>query len=57
MGRTEIDLDRVEIRREGELVAVQPQVYDVIVHLATHADRVVPKEELLDEVWGDRCVS
>ena len=29
----------------------------MLVHLASHADRVVTKEELLDTVWGDRFVS
>ena len=56
-GSFEIDLDRVEIRRDGVIVAVQPQVFDVIQYLLEHRDRVVPKEELLDEVWGDRFVS
>ena len=53
----ELDLDRYEVRRDGDVVAVEPQVFDVLVHLVRHRDRVVPKEELLDEVWGDRFVS
>jgi DNA-binding response OmpR family regulator len=28
------------------------QVFDVLAHLAEHRDRLVTKEELLDEVWG-----
>ena len=36
---------------------IEPQVFDVLVHLASHPDRVVSKEELLDTVWGDRFVS
>ena len=36
---------------------MQPQVFDVLGYLITHRDRVVPKEELLDEIWGDRFVS
>ena len=38
-------------------VDVEPQVFDVLVHLLAHRTRVVPKEELLDIVWGDRFVS
>ncbi len=38
-------------------VPVEPQVFDVLAHLVLHHDRVVTKEELLDEVWGDRFVS
>lgn len=56
-GDYEVDLDRVELRRNGENVPVQPQVFSVIEHLIEHRDRVIPKEELLDEIWGDRFVS
>ena len=55
-GGCEVDLDRVEIRRDGDLEAVQPQVFTVIEYLIAHRDRVVSKEELLDNVWGDRFV-
>src|SRR5829696_2084150 len=53
----EFDTDLFELRRAGEPVKIEPQVFDVLVHLVHHRDRVVPKEELLDEVWGDRFVS
>jgi DNA-binding winged helix-turn-helix (wHTH) protein len=53
----ELDTDLFELRRAGQPVKIEPQVYDVIVHLVHHRDRVVAKEELLDEVWGDRFVS
>ena len=56
-GDCELDLDRYELRRAGLLVPIEPQVFDVLVHLASHPDRVVSKEELLDTVWGDRFVS
>lgn len=53
----ELDPVRLELRREGERVALEPQVFDVLAYLVHHADRVVPKTELLDEVWGSRFVS
>jgi DNA-binding winged helix-turn-helix (wHTH) protein/tetratricopeptide (TPR) repeat protein len=56
-GDCELDLDRYELRRAGLLVPIEPQVFDVLVHLASYPDRVVSKEELLDTVWGDRFVS
>ncbi len=52
-----LDPPRRELRREGRPVHVEPQVFDVLVLLLRHRDRVVPKTELLDEVWGDRFVS
>lgn len=56
-GDCEVDFDRFEVRRGGEPVHVEPQVFDVLAHLVRHRDRVVPKHELLDEVWGSRFVS
>lgn len=53
----ELDTDRFELRRAGEPVPVEPQVFDVLAHLVAAGDRVVTKEELLDAVWGDRFVS
>jgi DNA-binding winged helix-turn-helix (wHTH) protein len=53
----EVDFDRVEIRRGGVPVPVQPQVFTVIAYLVERTDRVVSKEELLDNIWGDRFVS
>jgi pimeloyl-ACP methyl ester carboxylesterase/DNA-binding winged helix-turn-helix (wHTH) protein len=52
-----LDSDRFVLEREGEPVRVEPQVFDVLAYLINHRDRVVPKTELLDEVWGDRFVS
>lgn len=59
MGFAECTLDIAgrELWCGGQPVAVEPQVFDVLAHLVTHRDRVVPKTELLDEVWGDRFVS
>jgi pimeloyl-ACP methyl ester carboxylesterase/DNA-binding winged helix-turn-helix (wHTH) protein len=53
----ELDLSLFELRHCGQVVAMEPQVFDVLAHLVRNHDRVVPKEELLDQVWGDRFVS
>ncbi|RDH77989.1 hypothetical protein DVS77_14220 [Mycolicibacterium moriokaense] len=52
-----IDLDRMEIRGTTGAVSVEPQVFDVIATLLRNRDRVVSKQELLDQVWGNRFVS
>ena len=53
----ELDLDRYELRRSGRLRRVEPQVFDLLAVLIRERHRVVPKEELLDTVWGNRFVS
>ncbi|WP_255437178.1 winged helix-turn-helix domain-containing protein [Actinoplanes solisilvae] len=45
------------MRCSGVAVHVEPRALDLLCHLVEHRDRVVPKNELLDLVWGDRFVS
>lgn len=52
-----LDTDRRELRRGTVLVAVEPQVFDFLVHLVRYRDRVVSKDELLATVWHGRVVS
>src|SRR5579875_2268581 len=56
-GTCELDVARYELRRGGAVVHIQPQVFGVLRYLLEHRDRVVPKTELLDAVWGDRFIS
>ncbi|MGI9603624.1 MAG: winged helix-turn-helix domain-containing protein, partial [Acidimicrobiales bacterium] len=53
----ELDLDMRELRRDGERVHVEPQVYELLVFLIERRGTVVAKNDILDEVWGDRFVS
>jgi pimeloyl-ACP methyl ester carboxylesterase/DNA-binding winged helix-turn-helix (wHTH) protein len=56
-GDYELDTRLHELRRAGEVVHVEPQVFSVLAYLFAARDRVVPKEELLDAVWGHRYVA
>lgn len=38
-------------------MAVEPQVFDLLVHLIRHRDRVVSKDDLLTAIWHGRIVS
>jgi DNA-binding winged helix-turn-helix (wHTH) protein len=48
---------RLELRRGGERIAVQPKVIRLLVHLARERDRTVSSEELLRVVWPDEKVT
>jgi TolB-like protein len=52
-----LNTDRRELRRGHELVAVEPQVFDLLIYLLTHRDRVVSKDDLFASVWAGRVVS
>jgi len=52
-----LDTDRRELRRGTNLIAIEPQAFDLLVHLIRHRDRVVGKDELLASVWHGRAIS
>ena len=56
-GDCELDDRRYELRRGGVPCHLEPQVFEVLAYLVRHRDRVVPRAELLDEIWGSRFVS
>ena len=56
-GDCELSVERIELRRAGKIVDMEPQVFDVLAYLLRHRERVVPKTELLDQIWGNRFVS
>jgi TolB-like protein len=39
------------------LIAVEPQVFDLVLYLLQNRDRVVGKDDLIQAVWGGRIVS
>ncbi len=52
-----LDPHRRELRRSGTLVALEPQVFDLIDYLIRNRHRVVTRDNLLDAVWNGRVVS
>jgi DNA-binding winged helix-turn-helix (wHTH) protein len=52
-----LDTDRRELRRGSEPVAVEPQVFDLLIYLLMNRERVVSKDDLIAAVWGGRIVS
>jgi DNA-binding winged helix-turn-helix (wHTH) protein len=52
-----LDPDRRELRCGTEPIAVEPQVFDLLIHLIRNRDRVVSKDDLIASVWDGRIVS
>lgn len=52
-----LDAGLRELRRNRELIAVEPQVFDLLLYLLKNRDRVVTKDDLIASVWGGRVVS
>ena len=53
----ELDTSLFQVRRKGVVLRVQPQVFDVLHYLLANRERVVPKDELLEQVWHGRVIS
>jgi TolB-like protein/cytochrome c-type biogenesis protein CcmH/NrfG len=52
-----LDTDRRELRRGPEPIAVELQVFDLLIYLLENRDRVVSKDDLIASVWEGRIVS
>src|SRR5262249_5967807 len=46
-----------ELSRQDMPVSLEPQVFDLVVHLMENRDRVVSKEELIEKIWHGRHVA
>jgi DNA-binding response OmpR family regulator len=56
-GDYELDEQRRELRLAGQPVAIEPRVFEVLVYLLQHRERVVTKEELLAQCWPGTFVT
>jgi DNA-binding winged helix-turn-helix (wHTH) protein/tetratricopeptide (TPR) repeat protein len=52
-----LDTDRRELRRGSHAVDIEPQVFDLLEYLIRHRERVVSRDELIEQIWGGRIVS
>ncbi len=47
-----VDLDKYEVRKAGQPLALTYKEYELLKYLLTHRDRVFTREALLNAVWG-----
>lgn len=52
-----LDGDLRELTCGGAAVALQPQVFDLLLYLVAQRARVVSKDDLISQIWSDRIVS
>lgn len=56
-GEFQLDSDRFELRRNGQLRKVEPKVFDLVAHFARNPGRVFSRDDLVASVWQGRAVS
>ena len=52
-----LDPDRRELRSGATVIAMEPQVFDLLVYLIRHREHVVSRDDLIESIWGGRIVS
>jgi TolB-like protein/tetratricopeptide (TPR) repeat protein len=53
----DLDTDRYELRRGGRVQPIEPLVFDLIAFFASHPNRVIGRDEMVEAVWRGRAVS
>ncbi len=56
-GRHELLVGTRELLADGQPCAVEPQVFDLLLHLIDKRERVVTQDELVAAIWNGRIVS
>lgn len=56
-GDIHVDLARLEVHRDGEVVPLTPREGDILAYLVKNRDRVVTREDLLLDVWHYRSAN
>ena len=51
------DTARRELCRGPDVIAITPQVFDLLAYLIRHRERVVTKDDLVGAIWDGRIVS
>jgi two-component system alkaline phosphatase synthesis response regulator PhoP len=50
-GGIKVDLSRLEVHRDGQLLPLTPREGDILAYLIKHRQRVVTRDDLLLDVW------
>jgi len=52
-----LDTQLYELRYAGQPCKLEPQVFNVLTYLLQHRDRLVTKDELLEQLWPNQFIS
>ena len=52
-----LDTNQFQLSLSGDSIAIEPLVFDLLVYLIENRERVVSREELLDNLWKGKVVT
>ena len=52
-GPFEIDEEKIEVRKNGEVIELKPKEYKMFLYMMKHKNQIISKEKFCDEVWGE----
>ena len=53
----EVNTQLVELKRDGQVIAIEPQVFRLLILLLEKQQQVLSKNDILSTIWKDRVVS
>lgn len=53
----EIDTNKVELRRNGLVLPIEPRPYALLLLLVENRERLVSKQEIIEKIWDGRFIS
>ena len=54
-GNVNVDFSKMVLTRSGEVIAMTPQEFKILRYFVHNVERVISREELLNQVWGFNC--
>jgi DNA-binding response OmpR family regulator len=51
-GQIEVDLVRLEVRKQGQTLDLTPTEFRLLHHMVAHPNRPLSREALIEAVWG-----
>ena len=55
-GEYQLDTEARSLQRSGQAVHIEPKVFDLLVYLIEHRERVASPDELLEALWPETHV-
>lgn len=53
VGEFELDEDKIEVKKNGEIINLKPKEYKMFLYMMKHKNQIISKEKFCDYVWGE----